>query len=188
MKKLVFILFALSIFSNVYAQKNLNFDLAFGANYPRFTDLPFDYKGDFGFNGTLRMWYNISDEFSIGVETNYMQLNHSNNDGAFLKSHYIGLPLLVKRTFPSNLYVAVGVGYLGLAASEEVSFRTEVAGSSIPAPFSELQGFIYLPATLGYNISKGLFVEINSLWGLSNMSKTYEYKASPIALSLGFRL
>lgn len=177
------IIFMIAISAN--AQKKFSFDLTGGILYPMFDDLPFDYKASIAPQGSLRAWYGIKDDFSIGVEMHYMQLNHSNESGAYLDSHYLGLPILVKRTFPSNLYVIAGIGYAGSVAFEDFPTRTTVSGVSLPAPVSDITGFVYLPASLGYKFGKTFFLEARSLWGLSKMSATYEYKASPIAISAG---
>jgi len=187
MKKLLTITLLVLLTSLVsQAQSKLSYELTAGVLHPGFSDLPFDYESNIGAQASFRAWYNLKPSLQIGVETHYMNLAHSGGEGAKLNAHYLGLPVLLKASFPSKLYVITGLGYAGWVAFTDTPLRTQVAGVAIPAPASDITGFVYLPSSLGYKVSDQLSIEARMILGLSNFSKTYEYKATPYALSLAY--
>jgi len=188
MKKFYFVLTGFILSINILNAQDFSFDFGAGAIYPVFSELPFDYKAKIGPQAFVRAWYNINDDLSIGIEANYLKIDHNNESDAYLKSSYLGLPILIKRTFLSQIYVSAGIGYAGWVSFSDRPIKQIKGGINIPADDSDITGFIYLPAILGYHITDGIFIEARSLWGLSKMSKTYEYTVSPVGLGIGFRL
>lgn len=187
-KSILSTLLILLIAGGAFAQEGVSFQVSAGGVYPLFDDLPFDYKAELGAQGSARIWYDLQENFSIGVEAHYMMLNYSDDSGNYLKSHYMGIPLLFKRQFENRLYVIAGIGYAGIISSSELAgWEEDEEGVVLPVAYSDIQGFVYLPASFGYQFDGGFFAEARSLWGLSKMSKVYDYKVTPLALSVGVR-
>ena len=166
--------------------ENLNFGIRAGYASSQLSNLDDNAEGIMFPQGALFAGYTLKDGLDLIVEANYFRHGYDNDNGSSLYANYLGVPLMLKRTTESGLFLFLGLEVAGRFSSEEERVAI-IEGNQIINPFMNLKNIIFTrPVGIGFNFSESLFIEGRWNKGLTSIAENYDYSPNLYSVSLGY--